>query len=114
MKYSFVMTLLVSASSALPSYMLGQDMGEMERRMLEDAEANLEKRTTYPTTPSFDAAQQLVSVTGVNAFVAPDIANGDMRGPCPGLNAMANHGYIPHNGVATISQFVQGTFAGTF
>lgn len=29
-----------------------------------------------------------------------------------GLNAMANHNYIPHNGVATISQFVQGTYDG--
>ncbi|POR39495.1 hypothetical protein TPAR_00289 [Tolypocladium paradoxum] len=33
----------------------------------------------------------------------------DLRGPCPGLNAMANHNYIPRNGVATISQFIQGT-----
>jgi hypothetical protein len=31
-------------------------------------------------------------------------------GPCPGLNAMANHNYIPHNGVATITQFIQGTY----
>jgi hypothetical protein len=23
---------------------------------------------------------------------------------------MANHGYIPHNGVATINQFIQGTY----
>jgi len=34
---------------------------------------------------------------------------GDARGECPGLNAMANHGYLPHNGVATIQQFVTGT-----
>ena len=31
---------------------------------------------------------------------------------CPGLNALANHGYIPHNGVATIQQFIDGTFKG--
>lgn len=29
----------------------------------------------------------------------------------PGLNAMANHGYLPHNGVATIQQFIDGTVA---
>ncbi|KAL0566333.1 hypothetical protein V5O48_015684 [Marasmius crinis-equi] len=23
---------------------------------------------------------------------------GDARGPCPGLNALANHGFLPHNG----------------
>lgn len=26
---------------------------------------------------------------------------GDIRGPCPGLNAAANHGYIPRDGIAT-------------
>ncbi|CZR61858.1 uncharacterized protein PAC_11755 [Phialocephala subalpina] len=37
-------------------------------------------------------------------------ASKQYRGPCPGLNAMANHGYIPHNGVATIQQFIDGTY----
>ena len=27
-------------------------------------------------------------------------------GPCPGLNAFANHGFLPHNGYATVVQFV--------
>ncbi|KAF2086698.1 hypothetical protein K490DRAFT_44011 [Saccharata proteae CBS 121410] len=40
-------------------------------------------------------------------FVAP--GDGDARGMCPGLNAMANHGYLPHNGVATIQQFIDAT-----
>lgn len=54
-------------------------------------------------TPPFDAAEQLISVSGEYAFVAPTAT--DARGECPGLNAMANHGYLPHNGVATISEF---------
>lgn len=41
-------------------------------------------------------------------FVAP--GPGDARGECPGLNAMANHGYLPHNGIATIEQFINGTY----
>ena len=40
-----------------------------------------------------------ISVTGDHAFIAPDFANGDQRGPCPGLNALANHGYISRDGV---------------
>ncbi|KAF2764567.1 hypothetical protein EJ03DRAFT_346179 [Teratosphaeria nubilosa] len=28
---------------------------------------------------------------------------------CPGLNALANHNYLPHNGFATIQQFIDGT-----
>lgn len=58
----------------------------------------------------FDAASQLVSVSGSHAFVPPNYTAGDQRGICPGLNAMANHGYIPRNGVATIQQFVDGCF----
>lgn len=48
----------------------------------------------------FNAELQYVSNAGAHAFVAP--GEGDQRGPCPGLNAMANHNYIPHNGIATI------------
>lgn len=35
-----------------------------------------------------DPATQYVSTTGVHEFVPP--GEGDLRGPCPGLNAMAN------------------------
>ncbi|KAI4846683.1 Cloroperoxidase [Aureobasidium sp. EXF-8845] len=55
----------------------------------------------------FDAASQKVDVSGSHAFNPP--GSGDQRGPCPGLNAMANHGYLPHNGVATIDQFITST-----
>lgn len=43
------------------------------------------------------------AVTGDHAFQAPDFEKGDQRGPCPGLNALANHGYIPHNGIVSVS-----------
>ncbi|KAF4994431.1 hypothetical protein FDECE_13131 [Fusarium decemcellulare] len=33
----------------------------------------------------------------------------DQRGPCPGLNTLANHGYIPRSGIATIGQIQAGT-----
>ncbi|KAF5352359.1 hypothetical protein D9756_005988 [Leucocoprinus leucothites] len=31
---------------------------------------------------------------------------GDMRGPCPGLNTLASHGYLPRNGIATPEQII--------
>ncbi|KAJ3858652.1 hypothetical protein EV359DRAFT_87413 [Lentinula novae-zelandiae] len=58
-------------------------------------------------TVGFDPTTQYVSTTGAHAFVAP--GSGDARGPCPGLNALANHGYIPHNGIGTTAQFTQAT-----
>ncbi|EPS29324.1 hypothetical protein PDE_04273 [Penicillium oxalicum 114-2] len=44
-----------------------------------------------------------IDVTGVHAFHPPNFENGDQRGPCPGLNALANHGYIPRDGVVSIN-----------
>lgn len=52
------------------------------------------------TLSGFSTAQ-LVDVSGSNAFLPP--GEGDFRGPCPGLNALANHNFIPHNGVVTFT-----------
>jgi hypothetical protein len=38
-----------------------------------------------------------------NTDSLPDFAAGDQWGPCPGLNALANHGYIDRNGVTSVS-----------
>ncbi|KAK5711414.1 hypothetical protein LTR15_012487 [Elasticomyces elasticus] len=59
------------------------------------------------TPPPFDAKAQLIDVSGSHAFTPP--SSSDARGMCPGLNALANHNYLPHNGVATITQFVDAT-----
>ena len=89
---------LLAVADAFPS---------VARHVLErDAKAATEapvKRQIPATT--FDAESQYISTDGVYAFVPP--GKTDQRGPCPGLNAMANHGYLPHNGVATIEQFIQ-------
>ncbi|KAI8951280.1 Chloroperoxidase [Xylaria longipes] len=50
-------------------------------------------------TLSFDPLADPIDVSGEHSFKAPDFQNGDQRGPCPGLNALANHGYIPHDGI---------------
>ncbi|KAI4137554.1 MAG: hypothetical protein L6R39_007217 [Caloplaca ligustica] len=55
----------------------------------------------------FDPVAQRVSTTGQHAFVPPNLAAGDKRGPCPGLNALANHGYLPHNGIAPATTIIQ-------
>lgn len=60
-----------------------------------------------PALPETFNEDQLIDVTGANAWVAP--GPDDNRGPCPGLNAFANHGFLPHDGYATITQFVDAT-----
>ena len=58
---------------------------------------------------TFVANEQRIDVSGQHAFVAPNFKAGDQRGPCPGLNALANHGYLPHNGVADMQTIIKAT-----
>ncbi|TFK92171.1 hypothetical protein K466DRAFT_659515 [Polyporus arcularius HHB13444] len=45
------------------------------------------------------------SMDDTHCYVAPDAS--DSRSPCPALNALANHGYLPHDGRSiTTSQLV--------
>lgn len=46
----------------------------------------------------------LVDVTGEHAFQAP--SSTAQRGPCPGLNALANHGYISRDGIVSLVEVV--------
>ncbi|KAH9845358.1 Peroxidase, family 2 [Teratosphaeria destructans] len=41
-----------------------------------------------------------IDVSGEHAFQAPGPT--DQRGPCPALNALANHGYISRNGITSL------------
>ena len=54
------------------------------------------------TATGFNAAQQHIDVPGAHAFIAP--GSSDLRGPCPALNALANHGYIARNGYTTLQE----------
>jgi len=40
-------------------------------------------------------------------FIAP--GPNDMRGPCPAMNTLANHGYISRNGITNFAEIIQGT-----
>ncbi|KAG0648672.1 Dothistromin biosynthesis peroxidase dotB [Hyphodiscus hymeniophilus] len=114
MKYSVCLVALALCATevvAFPSRMFDLSISQEEKRRIAGIAATIEseaKERRQLLPPTFDASKQYVSTTGKYAYVAP--TSSDLRGPCPGLNAMANHGYIPHNGVATITQFIQGTY----
>lgn len=96
MKYTAALGLvLLGFADAYPNIL--QHLEQTSNK--QEGQASLKKRV------SFDVASQLVDVSGQYAFVPP--GSSDQRGPCPGLNALANHNYIPHNGVGTIDQFVE-------
>ncbi|THV51458.1 hypothetical protein BGAL_0110g00170 [Botrytis galanthina] len=109
MKVTSIVVLLALTASEVAAY--PRLAAEHAERL---AKSQLGKRSTAARDPlqkraSFDAASQYVSTTGKYAFVPPNFRAGDVRGPCPGLNAAANHGYIPHSGVGTIGDFIDGT-----
>ncbi|PKX96328.1 peroxidase family protein [Aspergillus novofumigatus IBT 16806] len=51
-----------------------------------------------------DPMSKPIDVTGVHAFQPPK--KGDQRGPCPALNALANHGYISRSGVVSFAEVI--------
>lgn len=94
---------LFSQTLAFPALMTEPDSPLVQEALAKglitrDRIEELQKRQDQGTgaaalVPIFDASEQFVNTTGAHAFVAP--GKGDARGPCPGLNAMANHGYLP-------------------
>ena len=98
------LTLFGITANAFPRAALGGLNDPATALQLRRAAAPPQGSGALPLTPPpFDAESQYVSNTGEHAFIAP--SPNDQRGMCPGLNAMANHGYLPRNGVATINDF---------
>ncbi|XEV01096.1 hypothetical protein FSHL1_006383 [Fusarium sambucinum] len=58
--------------------------------------------STHEKRLLFDALKEPIDVSGQHEFIPPNFAKGDQRGPCPGLNALANHGYINRKGVTSL------------
>ena len=81
---SFFTLALIGAGDAFPNVLGGISFGGESEKAI--------KRQAAKTTPPFDQSLQYVDTTGDYAFVPP--GNGDQRGPCPGLNALANQ-YVP-------------------
>ncbi|ORY86995.1 hypothetical protein BCR37DRAFT_376338 [Protomyces lactucae-debilis] len=89
---------------------------DLAKRSVDAAALGLDKRQSFTGVPTttFDAKSQFVSNSGIHAFRAPrnlGQPGGDIRGPCPGLNAAANHGYISRDGVTNLQEAIDGTNA---
>lgn len=97
MKFTTTLCTLLGAASAFPN--MAKMMAKMDSKTLAARYAENMEQFGHMEKRAYQGE------TGAYAYVAP--GSGDYRGPCPGLNVAANHGYLPHNGVATFAQFVQ-------
>lgn len=111
MKSTFITTIAAFSTllTAFPTIALEAAQLAARNSDFSTATKATHKKRINGILSGFNAAEQLIDVSGEHAFIPPDFSAGDLQGPCPGLNALANHNYLPHNGFATIDQFVQAT-----
>jgi len=115
---SLLIAGLAPLASAFPSAMLEAaaadsailKRAELYAKLLEKKQAGADAATAlFEPVPIFDAKAQYINVTkGSGHEYVPPGAN-DLRGPCPGLNAFANHNFLPHNGYASVGQYIEAT-----
>lgn len=118
-KLPFVLGLLATTVSAWPAAVMDtlRESPELTERM-SDALSSLDKRAypkadgataVFEPAPAFNKNLQYVDVSAGSGHEWQAPRSTDLRGPCPGLNAFANHGFLPRNGYATITQFIDAT-----
>lgn len=118
MKAIIFFSALVAVSHAFP--------GASRRDMLEQLKQARDLETRQGLVPSVSSLVNDVEglLGSVAASVEPDNYRpqpgyefqapgpNDSRGPCPGLNLLANHGYLPRNGHVNFGQVVNATAQG--
>ncbi|KAI4593977.1 hypothetical protein KJ359_008765 [Pestalotiopsis sp. 9143b] len=106
--------LLALRATAFPASALNSDLSEEDLARINDLAAKITadvkaKRIAGidAIKPGFDADAQRPDTTGDHAWIAP--GPNDIRGPCPGLNTLANHGYMARNGVGSMLDIIDGS-----
>jgi hypothetical protein len=98
MKTSFTVLAILGFASAFPA---NANLDRRTPTAFERAQAVLREKQIDDI---FNATEQFVSTTGEHRFIAPGPK--DLRGLCPALNALSNHGYIDRSGYTTTYEAV--------
>jgi len=94
-------------ASAFPAH---RSLGGLSKEQLETIIPRLSVAPPEdPPGPLNDTSAKLVNDAD-HPWMTP--APNDMRGPCPGLNTLASHGYLPRNGIASPAQIVNAVQEG--
>jgi hypothetical protein len=96
---------ILPLAAAWPSVM---EMNENMQNIIEPPRRDPIFKSGRPNTGlpalGFNPADQYVNVSLGSGHEWKKPESHDLRGQCPGLNAAANHNFIPRNGTLTIDQ----------
>lgn len=104
MKFSLAV-LTLSLGTSLVDAFPALDHRQFDGLTPEKLNAAIRSVEDYQKTKRFIVdVNKPIDVSGKHAFEAPKST--DQRGPCPGLNALANHGYISRTGITSFAEVV--------
>ncbi|PPJ52290.1 hypothetical protein CBER1_09557 [Cercospora berteroae] len=117
MKFSTSSALLsaLPLAAAFPAHLLEQARNDPNvvaraNEVLAKRQKSADAATAiFEAIPTFDAEKQLIDVSEGSGHEWQAPRPGDQRGVCPGLNAFANHGFLPRSGYATVAQYIDAT-----
>ncbi|KAH7197292.1 Chloroperoxidase [Fusarium flagelliforme] len=98
-----VVACIADDAYAFPSYLNGA-IGDVVASRLSNV-VDEAVRSTHEKR-LLNTVDQPIDVTGKYEFRPPNFDKGDQRGACPGLNALANHGYIKRSGITSLVEML--------
>jgi hypothetical protein len=104
MKFSAVILALVSSAAQVSAFP-ALNPGNLESFTPEKLDGAMEAVEKFRKDKRFIVdIRKPIDISGQHVFKAP--RDSDRRGPCPGLNALANHGYISRTGITSFAEVV--------
>ncbi|KDR84365.1 hypothetical protein GALMADRAFT_54851 [Galerina marginata CBS 339.88] len=96
-----LLALSICAANAFPQY---QSLAGLTRDELDAVVPTLQY--SPPQKPPGPLADDSTKLINDAAHPHLPLKPGDIRGPCPALNTLASHGYLPRNGIVTPVQII--------
>lgn len=105
MKGFFLLGALAPLTAAFPARLIEElqispELAARTEEAMGKRQASADAATgLFEAIPTFDGSRQLIDVGPGSGHEWQAPGPNDLRGVCPGLNAFANHGFLPRSGM---------------